>query len=600
VPKITQTYTPKNRPTIIQNLKAFKDITAHDLDTGRYLGPFSKLELEESIGPFQSSPLSLVPKAHKPDKHRLVQNLSFPHDVSMHRSINSVINSNDFPCTWGTFQAFSLLCARLPPGSQGAVRDVAEAYRTVLLHPSQWPGTIVRDTGEDNFMLDGNLCFGITSGAGCYGHIADAGADIMRARGVGPVAKWVDDHVFLRIRCKFLDIYNIEHREQAAKIERHGGAQQSGGRIWFNAGTMDDGRLDEHMEDMLFPLQDLSGNSECTVYDKDFTYSFSDINEISRELGIPWQMEKDIPFTHKFPFTGFLWDLERYTVSIPEKKKHKYLDAITLWSISRTHTLEEVQKLYGKLWHVSLVVPEGRAYLTNLESMLRLYGDRPFMPRTPPRQTPADLIWWHHTLSQEHVERPIPGPCTLYDPQGYSDASSETGIAIVIAGHWRAWHLLPGWKSDGRDIAWAEAIGFELLVKTLLRFGGENRNIKVFGDNRTVVEGWWNGRSRNHHVNVVFRRIHAHVREAHSTIHTRYVESTKNPADDPSCGRYPPDCLLLPPIKIGSELDSFLMDWDIPPNSNLAQCSKPKRLPMHRAPPPSDDSWSNIGSRKFW
>ena len=45
-------------------------------------------------------------------------------------------------------------------------------------------------------MLNGNLCFGIISRAGYYGQITDAGAHIMCGQGVGPSAKWVDDHVF--------------------------------------------------------------------------------------------------------------------------------------------------------------------------------------------------------------------------------------------------------------------------------------------------------------------------------------------------------------------------------------------------------------------
>jgi hypothetical protein len=143
VPKIAETFTPENRPSVFQNLRAYKGIITHDLQMGRYIGPFSRLELEENVGPFQSSPLSLVPKPQKPEKQRMVQNLSFPYQVSARKSINSFIDSNDFPCTWGTFAAFSLLCARLPPGSQGGVRDVAEAYRTVPLHPSQWPGTVI-------------------------------------------------------------------------------------------------------------------------------------------------------------------------------------------------------------------------------------------------------------------------------------------------------------------------------------------------------------------------------------------------------------------------------------------------------------------------
>lgn len=35
--------------------------------------------------------------------------------------------------------------------------------------------------------------------AGVYGLVADAGVDILRAAGLGPLTKWVDDHIFFRI-----------------------------------------------------------------------------------------------------------------------------------------------------------------------------------------------------------------------------------------------------------------------------------------------------------------------------------------------------------------------------------------------------------------
>ena len=41
--------------------------------------------------------------------------------LSYSNTINSHINSDLFPCTWGTFSTVALLVARLPPGSQASV-----------------------------------------------------------------------------------------------------------------------------------------------------------------------------------------------------------------------------------------------------------------------------------------------------------------------------------------------------------------------------------------------------------------------------------------------------------------------------------------------
>ena len=136
-------------------------------------------------------------------------------------------------------------------------------------------------------------------------------------------------------------------------------------------------------------------------------------------------------------------------MAIPLAKKEKYLDAIKQWSSRSTHVLQDVQKLYGKLLHASLVVPAGRAYLTSLEAMLSTFNDRRFIPHHAPRDTANDLKWWTTTLSSPDLSRPIPGPNELIDLQAYSDASSGVGIAITIGNKWRAWRLLPGWSSDG-------------------------------------------------------------------------------------------------------------------------------------------------------
>jgi hypothetical protein len=120
----------------------------------------------------------------------IVSKLSIPRDDPTWRSpdthapseipsINSAINSDHFPCTWGSFSVISLLLFRLPPGSQAAVRDAKEAYRTIPIKPSQWPGIVVRLQGEDRFAIDTRNCFGLASGAGCYGRIGDAGTQIM-------------------------------------------------------------------------------------------------------------------------------------------------------------------------------------------------------------------------------------------------------------------------------------------------------------------------------------------------------------------------------------------------------------------------------------
>jgi len=175
-----------------------------------------------------------------------------------------------------------------------------------------------------------------------------------------------------------------------------------------------------------------------------------------------------------------------------------------------------------------------------------------------------NLQWWKSTLKRTDLYRPIPKPVQLIDLAAYSNASSGVGIAITIRERWHAWRLVPGWQSVGdlRDIAWAEAIGFELLVYAITRDEDSQQHYGLHGDNKGVVEGWWNGRSCNSAVNDIFKRLHKYLSgiKAEAIIHTVYIPSANNPADLPSQGIYASTNLLLPYIKLAPCIQMFLMD----------------------------------------
>ncbi|CAA7270451.1 unnamed protein product [Cyclocybe aegerita] len=225
----------------------------------------------------------------------------------------------------------------------------------------------------------------------------------------------------------------------------------------------------------------------------------------------------------------------------------------------------------------------GQAYLTTLEKFTALFTDNPFMPRAAPQSTSQDLFWWKQTLSRPELSRFIPEPHLVLDTAAYSDTSSEIGIGIVIGERWRAWCLLPGWKQEGRDIGWAEAIGFFFLILALVGENDGETHHRVYGDNQGVVEGWWKGRSRNTPTNEIFKQIHSTNKHHGTTFYTRYVASEYNPADGPSRGIYGPMSHLLPPVRIPCDLRNFVVDFDTPPTAEETRRARegktPKPLP---------------------
>lgn len=150
----------------------------------------------------------------------------------------------------------------------------------------------------------------------------------------------------------------------------------------------------------------------------------------------------------------------------------------------------------------------------------------------------------------------------------FSDASSGIRIAIIIHGRWHAWYLIPGWQTlDGaKDIGWAEAVGFELLVKSIVESFNSTGQFQTFGNNQGVVDGWRNGRSRNCVVNMVFCRIHNVLESTNrcTGIRVSYVPSESNPADAPPRGIYTSNSLLLPPVTLPDGLEPYLVDTTAP------------------------------------
>jgi hypothetical protein len=104
-PCISRVQIPPNKDSIALHHIEFAKTLDKEI-VKRYLSPFTASLLSILIGPFQTSPISIVPKSGRPGKFRLVQNFSYPISPSPkfpNSSINSFVNADDFPTSWGTF-----------------------------------------------------------------------------------------------------------------------------------------------------------------------------------------------------------------------------------------------------------------------------------------------------------------------------------------------------------------------------------------------------------------------------------------------------------------------------------------------------------------
>jgi hypothetical protein len=243
-------------------IEAYQEIVDRKLHTKHYIRPLFHAKVELLIGPFQSSLLFMVLKLGKVNKFHTVHNFSYPHSPSNQTySINHTIDPDMYPCTWGTFGTICFTIYNLSPGSQASIREVAEAYRTIPTVPEQWPSLVVRLWGHNTYCINTNDNFGLASAGGIYGKVADATTDIFRAQGIGPLSRWVNDHIFFQIQHKYLSSYNDKRNRWHNIITKNSKCLQSGSCLWYLREILPDDLLAEFDEDAAVALKDLSLNS---------------------------------------------------------------------------------------------------------------------------------------------------------------------------------------------------------------------------------------------------------------------------------------------------------------------------------------------------
>lgn len=502
---VSHTYTPPNHSSALDRPEIVQDHINSELRAGRYTGPFSKVELESLIGPFRTAPLGVVGKPSSPGKFRIIQDFSFPRNNSFIQSLNSQINTDDFPCVWGFFADVAKIVALASPGTEGATFDVDSAYRQIPVHPIDQPHIVVM-WGQD-FYLDHAVPFGAASSNGLFARCGDAIAIIFEKRGLGLVFKWVDDFLFIRLP------------------------------------------------------------SPQTTPHPPPPFTEEDIYEIAEYLGWPWKRSKTKPFSSIFTYLGFLWDLKTKFVSIPEEKRAKYIARISLWLANSSSDLRGTQVIIGSLVHCSLVIPDGRPHIAGLIKFSASFpqgNSQPFRQHKISPQARDDALWWKSRLLSGPFGitlSPPPPPATL---RIHSDASSSFGIGVMFGELWSAWRLLQGWKADGRNIGWAEAVGVELAIEWLIHSGAHDISIDIHCDNQGVVQAWKAGRSRSEAQNHVIMRAAARAATRNIWVRLEYINTSENLADRPSRGIAPHSGrFVYAPFTLPSHLNIFMAPFSI-------------------------------------
>ena len=131
----------------------------------------------------------LSPKKSKPDKWRLIIDLSSPGGWS----VNDGIDKEDCSISYISIDSIVSHILKFGPGALMAKIDIKQAYRNIPVHPDdrhllgmQW---------RDEILVDKVLPFGLRSAPIIFSAVADALQWIIESKGAEPVGHYLDDFI---------------------------------------------------------------------------------------------------------------------------------------------------------------------------------------------------------------------------------------------------------------------------------------------------------------------------------------------------------------------------------------------------------------------
>ena len=464
-----------------------------------------ELDMKRYLGPFEldeiesilGRPFVSYPLSLVPKSNgsmRPVINLSKPSRDGS--SLNLCTDTSQFSLNWGGFKEAVELVISAPPGAQGAVVDYKDAFRMLGIRREEWWMGIVH-YGRQAW-IDLCLKFGGVISPFNFELVAAAFTDVFHhSFSHACMIYWVDDNLIRRIP---------------------------------------------------------TNSSPPWSYSIDI----ADVVNLGKRLDITFPPEKTIDFAYTTKYIGFNWHWDSKQVSLPDKKRIKYLDLVQAFlppSLSNNFrpippiSLDHLRSLVGKLEHSAAIYPLGRQKLRHLydfkTSMERLHADHPHMLWNLHEAQLLELAWWSETLRITDFRLQL---CTHPTPNSpvelFCDASSSFGIGIIIGSEYDGFQLIPDWRSAGgvrRDIGWAEFAAVELTIFYLLSSPDvRNTHFLLRSDNQGVVGAWQKRASRNIEQNAILGRIVSNLVSHGCFLTIEYIHTSKNPADRPSRGFHLP------------------------------------------------------------
>jgi hypothetical protein len=477
---IDKTYIYDNLPSTLAEPDVIDKAIAKETAAGRYLGPYTKSEVENFLGPFIAHPIGIVRKDEH-SKPRLIEDLSHPHKGPV-LSLNAQTDISGLTVNWG---GMTRLVVKAKPGAQGATIDIEGAFRTIDVSPSEfWLGVI---GWRERFHIDTATKFGGKGSSHMFEPPADTFCEIVEEELDDiDTTRWADD---IALCCEPINDeppYRYLHDTQDVVAIGN---------------------------DLGFPFSRVNKFSPITKYIGFLWYWDTKVVELpkekqerTRELVVKTQ---GIGCTNLKDVRSLCGKPSHIALIVPEGRVHLR----SLWKMLTK--MESTNMHPNTLWK----------FLDQQHDDLSWWDEYLTKPK----------------VSMQLCTMRIPDDslglfCDASSSYGIGIVIDGSYDSLKFVQNWRTA------LNTSRDIRWAEALALELLITFLFEYRPlYNTHLLVHTDNTGVIGAWNKRSSRNKGTNTIIGRTLRILLRNQCFLSLVYIESAANPADAPSRGATVPD-----------------------------------------------------------
>lgn len=381
-----------NLNQVYKNWKSSKVLSAdvlqqisNDVLLGRKIGPFYRPPTPLFVG----SPMGAILKlSEKGRKVRIITDLSWPPT----KAVNFFIPAEKCTLSYVSIDDAVNTCIRIGRGAQLSKLDLADAYRNLVVDPSEWyllGTTWQKDECNTEFYLDTRLPFGLRSAAKQFDKFACGLQYIMECNGVENVFHYLDD---------FLCISNN---------------------------------------------------------DKDFARTQKETMITACDMsGLPVNFKKVHGPTTCIEFLGIMINTETMTLSMSAERLDNVKKELSFWRGKNQGTKRQLLSLLGKLVFLGRVIKPGRIFLRRLFNATMNLKHLHFKLKLN-AETKKDIIWWSNyidswnSLTFFHDMHWIDS-----NELFFATDASDIGLSAVLQTAWAFSTLSPYQRAQ--SIAWRE------------------------------------------------------------------------------------------------------------------------------------------------